>query len=381
MNKKFYKDLKVGVLGGGQLGRMLIQAAIDFNVWIECLDPSAEAPCRYLAHGFTQGSLTDYDTVYAFGQDKDLITIEIENVNTEALEALQAEGKKVYPDPKTIRMIQDKRLQKEYYATHEIPTSDFIRVEGKADLYKAANRLPAVFKLATAGYDGRGVQVLKDENAIADAFDAPGLLEDYVDFEKEIAVIAARNPSGDIVTFPVVEMVFHPTANLVEFLFSPAQITAAQEHRARKIANDLVEKLEFVGVLAIEMFVSRSGKILVNEIAPRPHNSGHHTIRANITSQYEQHLRAILDLPLGATDIVKPAAMVNLLGGAGHTGPVVYEGMEEALALGSVFPHIYGKAETKPFRKMGHVTLLANEVDALKEKAMRVKEMIQVKSE
>ncbi len=381
MNKKFYKDLKVGVLGGGQLGRMLIQAAVDFNVWIECLDPSAEAPCRHLAHGFTQGSLTDYDTVYAFGQDKDLLTIEIENVNTEALEALQAEGKKVFPDPKTIRMIQDKRLQKEYYAAHGIPTADFIRVEGKADLLKAKDRLPAVFKLAGGGYDGRGVQVLKNEAAIAEAFDEPGLLEDFVDFEKEIAVIAARNPSGDIATFPVVEMSFHPTANLVEFLFSPAEITEAQEHRARKIANDLVEKLEFVGVLAIEMFVTRSGKIKVNEIAPRPHNSGHHTIRANVTSQYEQHLRAILDLPLGDTDILRPAAMVNLLGAEGHQGPVVYEGMEEALAISGVFPHIYGKAETKPFRKMGHVTIISEELEVLKKKALKVKELIQVKSE
>lgn len=381
MEKKYYKDLKVGVLGGGQLGRMLIQAAVDYNVWIECLDPSAEAPCRHYAHGFTQGSLTDYDTVYAFGKDKDLLTIEIENVNTEALEALQAEGKKVYPDPKTIRMIQDKRLQKAYYMEHDIPTSPFILVEGKEDLRNAADRLPGVFKLAKAGYDGRGVQVLKEAAAIEDAFDAPGLLEDFVDFEKEIAVIAARNPSGEIVTFPVVEMSFHPTANLVEFLFSPAEVTEAQEHRARKIANDLVEKLEFVGVLAIEMFVSRSGEILVNEIAPRPHNSGHHTIRANVTSQYEQHLRAILDLPLGATDILRPAAMVNMLGADGYKGPAIYEGLDKAMALGSVFPHIYGKAETKPFRKMGHVTLMANEIDALKEKAMQVKEMIIVKSE
>jgi 5-(carboxyamino)imidazole ribonucleotide synthase len=360
---------------------MLIQAAVDYNVWIECLDPSAEAPCRHYAHGFTQGSLTDYDTVYAFGKDKDLLTIEIENVNTEALEALQAEGKKVYPDPKTIRMIQDKRLQKAYYQEHEIPTSPFILIEGKEDLRNAQDRLPGVFKLAKAGYDGRGVQVLKEATAIEDAFDAPGLLEDFVDFEKEIAVIAARNPSGEIVTFPVVEMSFHPTANLVEFLFSPAEVTEAQEHRARKIANDLVEKLDFVGVLAIEMFVSRSGEILVNEIAPRPHNSGHHTIRANVTSQYEQHLRAILDLPLGATDILRPAAMVNMLGADGYKGPAIYEGLEQAMALGSVFPHIYGKAETKPFRKMGHVTLMANELDALKEKAMRVKEMIIVKSE
>jgi 5-(carboxyamino)imidazole ribonucleotide synthase len=381
MEKRYYKDLKVGVLGGGQLGRMLIQAAVDYNVWIECLDPSAEAPCRHYAHGFTQGSLTDYDTVYAFGKDKDLLTIEIENVNTEALEALQAEGKKVYPDPKTIRMIQDKRLQKAYYQEHEIPTSPFILIEGKEDLRNAQDRLPGVFKLAKAGYDGRGVQVLKEATAIEDAFDAPGLLEDFVDFEKEIAVIAARNPSGEIVTFPVVEMSFHPTANLVEFLFSPAEVTEAQEHRARKIANDLVEKLDFVGVLAIEMFVSRSGEILVNEIAPRPHNSGHHTIRANVTSQYEQHLRAILDLPLGATDILRPAAMVNMLGADGYKGPAIYEGLEQAMALGSVFPHIYGKAETKPFRKMGHVTLMANELDALKEKAMRVKEMIIVKSE
>lgn len=380
MKHAFYGGLKLGIVGGGQLGRMLIQAAIDYNVHIHVLDPSAEAPCRPYAHTFVQGSLTDYETVLDFGQEVDMLTIEIENVNTQALEELQAQGKTVYPDPRTIRMIQSKCEQKQYYVDHGLPTSPFRLVANASEVSQHTDMLPAVQKLDRAGYDGRGVQVLKKESDLNKAMDGPGLLESFVPFTKEIALIIARNPQGEIKTFPLVEMVFHPVHNLVEYLYSPADVSAGQIEEAEKIGRKLVQELNYVGLLAIEMFVLESGEILINEIAPRPHNSGHHSIRANMTSQYEQHLRAILGLPLGETDLLTPAAMVNLLGAAGHTGEVVYEGMENLLQIPGAYPHIYGKAETKPFRKMGHVTLLADSLESLKQKVKQVNELVTVKS-
>ena len=378
MGKYFYRDLKLGILGGGQLGRMLIQAAVDFNVHIRVLDPDPEAPCAGYAHAFTQGKLTDFDTVYKFGQHVDLLTIEIENVNTEALEALQEEGKIVYPDPKTIRMIQDKREQKQFFKDHGLPTSPFIRVQNKAQVLDHEDMLPMVQKLAKAGYDGRGVQVLKDQASLKQAFDAPGLIESFVPFEKEIAIIVARNQQGEVSTFPLVEMVFHPTHNLVEYLFSPAELTEQQIAHAEKLARKLVNELEYVGLMAIEMFALPNGQLLINELAPRPHNSGHHTIRACMTSQYEQHLRAILGLPLGDTDLLIPAAMVNILGEAGYTGPAKYIGMEEVLNMSGVYPHLYGKTQTKPHRKMGHITILDEDIERLKAKVGIVKDSLKV---
>ena len=381
MNKEFYSGLKLGVLGGGQLGRMLIQAAIDLNVYIKVLDPSAEAPCKAYAHEFVQGSLQDFDTVVAFGQDVDILTIEIEKVNTDALAALKAQGKKVYPDPSIIKLIQSKCAQKQYYLDQGLPTSPFRLLENAAAIKDHLDMLPAVQKLDRDGYDGRGVQVLKTEEDLPKAMDAPGLLEAFVPFEKEIALIIARNAKGEIKTFPIVEMVFHPVHNLVEYLFSPAEVSQQQYEEAEDIARRLVEGLDFVGLLAIEMFVGKDGEILINEIAPRPHNSGHQSIRGNLTSQYEQHLRAILGLPLGDTDILSPSAMVNLLGADGYKGKAVYKGIENLLAIGGAYPHIYGKAETKPFRKMGHVTILAEDLEQLKEKVKQVKESVEVISE
>ena len=378
MGKYFYRDLKLGILGGGQLGRMLIQAAVDFNVHIRVLDPDPEAPCAGYAHAFSQGSLTDFDTVYQFGQQVDLLTIEIENVNTEALEALQAEGKTVYPDPKTIRMIQDKRAQKQFFEKHDLPTAPFKLVENKDEVQANADMLPMVQKLAKAGYDGRGVQVLKEESSLVQAFDAPGLIESFVPFEKEIAIIVARNVQGEVNTFPLVEMVFHPVHNLVEYLFSPAQLADSQIAEAEALARKLVTKLEYVGLMAVEMFALKDGKLLINELAPRPHNSGHHTIRACMTSQYEQHLRAILGLPLGDTNLMIPAAMVNILGEAGYTGPAKYEGMEEVLNMSGVYPHLYGKTQTKPHRKMGHITILDEDMERLKAKVGIVKDSLKV---
>ncbi|MEM8887085.1 MAG: 5-(carboxyamino)imidazole ribonucleotide synthase [Bacteroidota bacterium] len=381
MNKEFYNGLKLGVLGGGQLGRMLIQAAIDLNVYIKVLDPSAEAPCKAYAHEFVEGSLQDYDTVVAFGQDVDILTIEIEKVNTDALAELQRQGKKVYPDPSIIKLIQSKCDQKQYYLDQALPTSPFRLVKNAAAIKDHLDMLPAVQKLDRDGYDGRGVQVLKTEADLPKAMDAPGLLEAFVPFEKEIAIIIARNAQGEMKTFPIVEMVFHPVHNLVEYLFSPAEVSQAQFEEAESIAKRLVEGLDFVGLLAIEMFVGKDGEILINEIAPRPHNSGHQSIRGNLTSQYEQHLRAILGLPLGETDILSPSAMVNLLGADGYKGKAVYKGIENLLGIGGAYPHIYGKAETKPFRKMGHVTILAEDLEQLKEKVKQVKESVEVISE
>lgn len=377
MSLSFEQNFKLGILGGGQLGRMLIQSGIDFNIPFATLDPDEHAPCASLAE-FHHGKLTDYDTVMKFGSACDVITIEIENVNTTALKALARAGKKVYPQPDVIELIQDKRTQKIFYRDYDIPTAPFILVENAVDVKKNKNFLPAVNKLGREGYDGRGVQILRTLEDLDKAFDAPGLLEELVDFEKEISVIVARNERGDITTFPVVEMVFHPVHNLVEYLFAPAQLNKTIVHEAETIARKIVHELKMVGLLAVEMFVTKTGKVLVNEVAPRPHNSGHQTIEANITSQYEQHLRAILNLPLGDTTLIQPSAMVNLLGEPEHTGLAKYAGLEEVLKLPGVHVHLYGKRFTKPFRKMGHVTIMDADVERLKKKVSFVKQTLKV---
>jgi len=373
-----YPDFKLGVLGGGQLGRMLIQSAIDLNLNVFIQDPDPNAPCSQLATQFFQGSITDFEAVYNFGKKCDLITIEIENVNTDALQKLSEEGVKVYPQPHIIAMIKDKRLQKSFYKNHEIPTADFLLTENKEDVAANRNFLPAMHKLGTEGYDGRGVQKILKESDLPKAFDAPGVLEKFVNFEKELSVIVARNLKGQVITYPVVELVFHPEANLVEYLFAPAAISEELANKAQQIAVNLIEKLGMVGLLAVEMFLEKDGTILVNEIAPRTHNSGHHTIEANITSQFEQHLRSILNLPLGASDNKIPAAMVNLLGEDGYTGPARYDGLEKVMAVAGVHVHLYGKKLTKPFRKMGHVTVIDHNMDNLREKAKFVKENLKV---
>jgi 5-(carboxyamino)imidazole ribonucleotide synthase len=377
MAQTFYQNFKLGILGGGQLGRMLIQSGIDYNINFSVLDPDPDAPCKQLAE-FTCGKLTDFDTVVAFGQSCDLITIEIENVNTDALKELVKRGKKVFPQPELIELIQDKRKQKQFYIEKKIPTADFIVTANKAEVEKNKSFLPAVNKLGKEGYDGRGVQVLKEEKDLLKAFDAPGFLEKLIDFRKEISVIAARNEKGEVSFFPSVEMVLHPEANLVEYLFSPAQISNGLQWEAQRIASKVIEELQLVGILAVEMFVTKDGKILVNEIAPRPHNSGHQTIEANVTSQYEQHLRAILNLPLGNTKQIMPSAMVNLLGEEGFSGLAKYNGIEQVISLAGAHVHLYGKKLTKPFRKMGHVTIVDSDVESLKKKAKFVKDTLKV---
>lgn len=377
MASSFQQDFKLGILGGGQLGRMLIQSGIDFNIPFAVLDPDAAAPCSTLAE-FHCGKLTDYHTVMEFGSACDIITIEIENVNTTALKDLVLKGKKVFPQPEIIELIQDKRLQKSFYRDNDIPTAEFYFTENAEDVKQYSHFLPAVNKLGREGYDGRGVQILNTREDLSKAFDAPGLIEKLIDFEKEISVIVARNQQGNVSTFPVVEMVFHPVQNLVEYLFSPADISPLMAQKADAIARKIIGDLNMVGLLAVEMFVTKSGDVLVNEIAPRPHNSGHQTIEANTTSQYEQHLRCILDLPLGDTTTVIPSAMINLLGEPDHSGLARYQGFHEVLKMPGVYVHLYGKQLTKPFRKMGHVTILEKDISLLKKKATFVKQTLKV---
>jgi 5-(carboxyamino)imidazole ribonucleotide synthase len=377
LSQSFQQNFTIGILGGGQLGRMLLQSGIDFNFQFSVLDPDPNAPCKGITQ-FQAGKLTDYETVMNFGKSCDVLTIEIENVNTQALKALEEQGKKVYPQPHIIELIQDKRIQKTFYKDNNIPTAEFILTHSKADVYNHASFLPAVNKLGKEGYDGRGVQVLSSAEDLPKAFDAPGLLEKFVDFEKEISVIVARNTLGEIKTYPAVEMVFHPVQNLVEYLFAPAQVPAHILKEADAIAVKIIQSLNMVGLLAVEMFVTKKGEVLVNEIAPRPHNSGHQTIEANITSQYEQHLRSITGLPLGDTHLLIPSAMINLLGEPGYSGDAVYQGFDEVMKVSGVHVHLYGKKITKPFRKMGHVTIIDHDLERLRQKANFVKETLKV---
>jgi 5-(carboxyamino)imidazole ribonucleotide synthase len=374
----FYQDFKLGVLGGGQLGRMMIQSAIDFNIDVHVLDPDPNAPCKNIATTFQSGALTDFDTVYEFGKSCDLITIEIENVNTEALLKLQSEGKKVFPQPEVIKLIQNKLHQKQFYKDNGIPTSPFTPTANKDEVMSQKGFLPFVNKLETEGYDGRGVQVISSEQDLGKAFEAPSFVEKLVEFEVEIGVIVARNEKGEIKSYPTVEMAFHPEKNLVEYLFSPATLAQDIEKKAQEIAATIIEKLDMVGLLAVEMFVTKEGEVLVNEVAPRTHNSGHQTIEGNVTSQFEQHLRATLNMPLGDTSTVIPTAMVNLLGEEGHTGQARYEGLDKVLEQDGVHLHLYGKKITKPFRKMGHVTIAHKELNGLKEKVKFVKEHLKI---
>lgn len=369
---------KIGILGGGQLGKMLIQTALDLDLNISVLDADPNCSCSTIATTFVQGSITDYDTVYAFGKDLDILTIEIENVNIEALKQLEAEGKSVFPQPHIIEKIKNKSLQKQFFRDNAIPTSDFILVNSKKEVLQNADFLPAVNKLSVGGYDGKGVQLLKTEADLELSFDAEGILEKFVDFEKELAVIVARNENGAVKCFPLVEMVFHPVANLVEYQFSPAHVSTEVQTKAEQIAKAVAEAFSIVGLLAVEMFLTKEGEILVNEVAPRPHNSGHHTQKSNSVSQFDQHWRAILNLPLGNTEPFCMAAMVNILGEDGHTGQAEVIGLNQVLAINDAFPFFYGKKETKPFRKMGHVSILASDFENLKEKVNFVQNNLKV---
>lgn len=364
MEKKWYgDDFKFGVLGGGQLGRMMIQEAMNYDVRIYSMDSSKDSPCGPHAYDFTVGSITDYDDVLKFGADKDVMTVEIENVNVDALEKLEKEGVAVFPQPRVLRLIRDKGLQKEFYVENGIPTAQF---ELAKDLENTSFAFPYIQKLRTGGYDGKGVQKIASKEDFKNAFGAPSLIEETIDFEKELSVIVARNQNGETKTFPLVECEFNPELNLVEFLFSPAAVSEATEEAAENLAIKVVEALDMVGLLAVELFLTKDGRLLVNEVAPRTHNSGHHTIECNNTSQFEQHIRAVLNLPLGSTKLKRPGVMVNLLGSPDHKGPAVYQGLEKVISKPGIYVHLYGKAETKPHRKMGHATITAESIEQAK---------------
>lgn len=378
MAKDFYGELQLGILGGGQLGRMLIQEAINFNVNVHILDPDRHAPCRTLCTRFVNGPLDDFDTVYAFGKGLDMVTIEIEKVNVDALEKLEEEGVMVYPQSRIIRLIQDKGLQKQFFKQNDIPTAPFQLISSKENLRNTSISLPYIQKLRKDGYDGRGVKKITSEADLETAFEAPSLIEQWVDFEKELAVIVSRNDDGEVATFPCVEMEFNPEANLVEFLISPAALPFEIQQRAELLAKKIAEDLHIVGLLAVELFLTKDGQLLVNELAPRPHNSGHQSIEGNFTSQFAQHLRAIFNLPPGNTATRSNAVMVNLLGEAGHEGLARYEGVEEILAMEGVYLHLYGKKFTKPFRKMGHVCIVNENREAAINTARKVQQTIKV---
>ncbi|RZL07701.1 MAG: 5-(carboxyamino)imidazole ribonucleotide synthase, partial [Pedobacter sp.] len=342
------------------------------------LEPDADAPCKDICNYFECGSITDFDTVYNFGKRADIITIEIENVNTDALEQLEREGKMVFPEPRVIRLIQDKGVQKQFFKENNIPTAPYKLINKKEDLFNTGFDYPFMLKQRTDGYDGKGVMKIANADAIQYAFDTPSLVEQMVDFEKEVSVIVARNSNGETETFPMVEMEFNAEANLVEFLISPSLYSEAIQQEAKEIAIKIANTLNITGVLAVEMFITKDGRILVNELAPRPHNSGHQSIEGNFTSQYEQHLRAIFNLPLGDTSTRDTAVMINLLGEKEHNGIAKYEGLEKVLELSGVNIHLYGKKYTKPFRKMGHVTIVDADREKAIEKANFIKDNLKV---
>jgi 5-(carboxyamino)imidazole ribonucleotide synthase len=371
-------NFRLGMLGGGQLGRMFIQEALNYDVHVHCMDPDPGAPCKTIASSFTVGSLTDYDQVMAFGKDKQVVTVEIENVNVDALQELENQGIAVFPQPRVLAIVQDKGLQKQFYKEQHIPTADFSLVESREELLKLAPELPFVLKLRKGGYDGKGVQIIRTQEDLSTAFDGPCVVEKIVPFSKELSVIVARNQAGQTAVYPTVECEFSPTANLVEFLFSPADVSAEIEQNATKLALQVIDSLKMVGLLAVELFLTADGQLLVNEIAPRPHNSGHHTIECALTSQFEQHMRSVLNAPLGNTDLVSPGVMINLLGAPDYEGEAVYDGLQEVMQLKGVKVHLYGKQTTKPFRKMGHVTIFGDTLDIVKAKGRQVSETLRV---
>ena len=381
----FSSDFKLGILGGGQLGKMLLTETRKFDIQTLVLEPSEEAPARYSCNGFYKGSLMDFDTVYQFGKMVDLLTIEIENVNLDALDKLEEEGLPIYPSPKTLRLIQNKGKQKDYYVSNNIPTSPHLRFVDLNDLRNALAKdeleFPFVWKCAQFGYDGNGVKICRSALDLVKLPDVECIAEEMVPFKNELAVIVARSVSGEVKTYPVVEMEFHPEANQVEYVICPARIDEKVAQKATEVALKVSEAFNHVGLLAVEMFQTENDEILVNEVAPRPHNSGHYSIEASYTSQFENHLRAILNLPLGNTDSKVAGIMVNLVGEEGYSGQVVYENIEKIMAIDGVTPHIYGKRETRPFRKMGHVTIVNENMTEARKIAEEVKNSIRVISE
>ncbi|WP_243744211.1 5-(carboxyamino)imidazole ribonucleotide synthase [Zeaxanthinibacter enoshimensis] len=378
----FSSDFKLGILGGGQLGKMLLQETRKFDIQTRVLDPSEEAPCKVGSDYFEVGDLMDYQTVMEFGRKADVLTIEIENVNLDALAALEDEGIKVYPPTKSLGIIQNKATQKLFYTDHEIPTAPYSRYAYTSEIADSirngGQEFPFVWKSARFGYDGQGVKIVRNEADLKSLPNVECIAEELIPFKNELAVIVARSASGEISSYPVVEMEFHPEANQVEYVICPARIAPEVEKKAREVALRVSEAIGQVGLLAVELFQTEEDEILVNEVAPRPHNSGHFSIEGSFTNQFEQHLRAVLGFPLGNTDSKLAGVMVNLVGEEGYQGPVVYENIEKILAMKGVTPHIYGKRLTRPFRKMGHVTVVNHDLSTAREIAEEVKQKIRV---
>ncbi|HTE26122.1 5-(carboxyamino)imidazole ribonucleotide synthase [Flavitalea sp.] len=371
---------KVGILGGGQLGRMLLQAAANYPVETYLMENDHGAPAAHLCHHFIKGDIRNFDDVYAFGKQVDALTIEIESVNIEALEKLEAEGLKIFPKPAALRIINNKIVQKEFYRSNQIPTAAFAVTQNREEIRQHQHLFPAVHKIGVGGYDGRGVQVIQTNNEVELGFDQPGVLEKMVNIQQEIAQIIAINEKGQTALFPAVDMVFNQRLNLLDYQISPADIPKQTLWKIEAIALAVVKGLDSPGIFAVELFIDKSGDVFVNETAPRVHNSGHHTIEANYSSQFDMLWRVILGFPLGNTAHILPAAIVNLLGEEGHSGPAVYEGLDEVLQMDNVFVHIYGKPETRPGRKMGHVTILSREKQELIHKAKRIKAALKIVS-
>ncbi len=384
MEQLVTSNLKLGIIAGGQLGKMLIQEASKWDIISYVLDSENNCPAASIASHFVQGSQLNYEDVYHFGKLVDILTFEIENVNIEALKQLKLEGCRIVPDPEILELIQDKGKQKDFYKQHGIPTAEYHYFNNQSEITAGLSTgqiaLPFVQKLRKGGYDGKGVAVIDNRNDLHKLLPGKSITESKIEINKEIAVIVARNYRGEIKCFPVVEMIFDPQANLVDRLICPSTVTPEQSEKAKAIAGEIVELLNYQGVLAVEFFINQQGIVIVNEIAPRPHNSGHHTIESMITSQFEQHLRAILNLPLGSTQLKLPSVMVNILGADNHEGPVKYEGLTESMAIEGVKIHLYGKKITKPFRKMGHVTILSNSLEGALKKADKVQQLIKVKA-
>jgi 5-(carboxyamino)imidazole ribonucleotide synthase len=370
--------LKVGILGGGQLGRMLLQAAANYPVETYVLENDPGCPAAHLCHHFTKGDIRNFDDVYKFGKGLDAITIEIESVNDDALEKLAQEGIKVFPSPSALRIIKNKITQKEFYKEHQLPTAPFLITQNRAEVRQQASFLPAVHKSGTGGYDGRGVQVIRTSEDLDMAFDVPGVLEKMIAIRQEIAMIVAINAKGETALYPPVDMVFDPRLNLLDYQISPADLPDEISWKMEAIALTLVKALKSPGIFAVELFVDTKGEVYVNETAPRVHNSGHHTIEANYSSQFDMLWRVILEYPLGNTDHILPAAIVNLVGAEGYSGQARYEGLEDILQMDNVFVHIYGKKETRGGRKMGHITIVSKDKQDLVYKAHRIKNLIKV---
>lgn len=369
---------KVGILGGGQLGRMLLQAAANYPVETHVLENDPECPAAHLCHHFTNGNITNYDDVYHFGKNLDAITIEIENVNIEALENLESEGVQVYPTPAALKTIKNKILQKQFYKTHKIPTSEFIVTNNLDEVTMQETFLPAVHKIGEGGYDGKGVKVLKTKHDTAKAFNAPSVLEKMVQIQKEIALMVAVDKKGDTALYPPVDMVFDQDLNVLSYQICPAEIPEKTLWRVEAITIAVVKALKSPGLFAVELFIDNNGEVYVNETAPRVHNSGHHTIEANYSSQFDMLWRILLEYPLGNTDVILPAAIVNILGADGFSGDAVYQGLSNVLEIPDAFVHLYGKKQTKPGRKMGHVTILSKEKQELIHQVNRIKSILKV---